>query len=62
MQGILKIPHWYENQVRRNNGNIIHLQRRGLKQDGQHGNIGNLYLSYNGNQPMVLKKDAEPIL
>lgn len=40
----------------------MHSQRRGLKQDGQHGNMYNLYLSYNGNQPMVLKKDAEPIL
>ncbi len=44
------------------NGNIMRLQRRGLKQDGQYGNIDNLHLSYNGNQPVVIKEDAEPIL
>lgn len=37
-------------------------QRRRLKQDGQYGNIDNRYLAYNGNQPMVPKEDAEPIL
>jgi len=44
------------------NGNITHLQRRGLKQDEQYGNIDNLHLAYNGNQPVVIKEDAEPIL
>lgn len=40
----------------------MHSQRRRMKQNGQYGNIGNRHLAYNGNQPMVLKKDAEPIL
>ena len=44
------------------NGNIMRLQRSGLKQDGQYGKIDNLHLSYSGNQPVVIKEDAEPIL
>ncbi|WP_306572345.1 RHS repeat domain-containing protein [Segatella buccae] len=44
------------------NGNITGLQRSGLKQDGQYGNIDNLHLSYNGNQLVMIKEDAEPIL
>lgn len=44
------------------NGNITRLQRNGLKQDGQYGKIDNLHLSYSGNQPVVIKEDAEPIL
>ena len=44
------------------NGNITGLQRSGLKQDGQYGKIDNLHLSYNGNQLVVIKEDAEPIL
>ena len=40
----------------------MHSQRRRMKQNGQYGNMDNRHLAYNGNQPMVLKEDAEPIL
>ena len=57
-----KAGHYNETLEYDTNGNIMRLQRRGLKQDGQHGNIDDLHLSYNGNQPMAIKEDAEPIL
>lgn len=57
-----KAGHYNETLEYDTNGNIMRLQRRGLKQDGQHGNIDDLHLSYKGNQPMAIKEDAEPIL
>ena len=57
-----KAGHYNETLEYDTNGNIMRLQRRGLKQDGQHGNIDDLHLSYNGNQPIAIKEDAEPIL
>lgn len=57
-----KADHYNETLEYDINGNIMRLQRRGLKQDGQYGNIDNLHLAYNGNQPAMIKEDAEPIL
>ncbi|MBO5507854.1 MAG: hypothetical protein J6A00_08870, partial [Bacteroides sp.] len=43
------------------NGGIRHLQRHGLKADGNYGKIDNLHIYYTGNRVTRVLEDAEPV-
>lgn len=43
------------------NGAIKRLQRRGLKQNGEYGKIDNLNITLDGNRPVKVVDDAEPL-
>lgn len=43
------------------NGVIKRLQRRGLKQDGEYGKTDNLNITLDGNRPVKVVDDAEPL-
>ena len=44
------------------NGNIVHIERWGRKQDGKHGKIDNLNIKYYGNQLEEIEEDAAELL
>jgi RHS repeat-associated protein len=44
------------------NGNVRHLERRGLKQNGVFGKIDNLNLTYSGNHLVSVEEDALELL